>query len=181
MKLVVGLGHWSSCRVTSAPNSFDFKRYRLNPTLWCPFIYVLFISAFNWLLWQSQPCSQLPDFPSVFLWDCHIRLKERLWLIRAVAVGSHKGSCGFCNSLYFPLQKPLPASNQLPSIKGQKKKKKGCSQEVNLIMSKDSNMWYPRKCICRWDESFLLQLINWCHQEAASVSTAKLQCLILLN
>lgn len=130
MKLVVGLGHWSSCRVTSAPNSFDFKRYRLNPTLWCPFIYVLFISAFNWLLWQSQPCSQLPDFPSVFLWDCHIRLKERLWLIRAVAVGSHKGSCGFCNSLYFPLQKPLPASNQLPSIKGQKKKKKGAVKRL---------------------------------------------------
>lgn len=47
--------------------------------------------------------------------------RKSLTVIRTASLGSHKGSYGFCKSLHFPFQKPQPARNQLPSIKGERK------------------------------------------------------------
>lgn len=47
--------------------------------------------------------------------------RKSLTVIRTASLGSHRGSYGFCKSLHFPLQKLVPASNQLLSIKGEKK------------------------------------------------------------
>lgn len=120
INLVVGSAHWLSPTVTSAQHSFDFKRY--SPNLPTDALLYMFYTALHFI-----GCCDSYSLPVTYLicllvlWDCHIWLKESLMLIRAAPLGSHKGSPGFCKSLHFPLQNPLPAVKQLPSIKGERK------------------------------------------------------------
>lgn len=100
------------CRVTSAQNSFDFKRYGPNLPL-MPF-YIRVVQLCLWLAaGGAAPSHLLTWFASGFLWDCHIRGKESLILTRTESLGGHRGRSEFCKSLYFPLQTPLPAGNRL--------------------------------------------------------------------
>lgn len=121
MKLVVGSAHWSSCSVTSAQNSFDFKRY--SPNLHMDALLYTYYSALH-LIGCCDSYNLAVTYLIcllVFMGLPYMAKRKSLAVIRTTSLGSHKGSSGFCKSLQFPLQKPLPASNQLPSIKGGRK------------------------------------------------------------
>lgn len=121
MKLVVGWAHWSPCSVTSAQNSFDFKGY--SPNLHSDALLYTYYSALH-LIGCCDSCNLEVTYLMcllVFMGLPYMAKRKSLTVIRTASLGSHKGSSGFCKSLHFPLQKPLPASNQIPSIKGERK------------------------------------------------------------
>lgn len=118
------------CRATSARNSFDFKRYSPNlppDALLCPCCSALPVTG----------CCRSCTFTAshliclrVFVGLPYKGKRKSLILTRTESLGSHKGSSGFCKSLYFPLQTPLPAGNQL----FYKRRKKGCSEQMTPII-----------------------------------------------
>lgn len=180
MKLVVGSAHWLSCSVTSAQNSSDFKRY--SPNLHTDALLYTYYSALH-LIGCCYSYNLAVTYLICLLFFMglpYMAKRKSLTVIRTASLGSHRGSYGFCKSLHFPLQKLVPASNQLLSIKGEKK----------VAVKRWIWLWV-KMLICGILENVLTGGIKAsCHsllterkhrQDAASMSTAKLQCLTLLN